>query len=49
MSGLLDGVRVLDCAWLLQDYFGQILANDGADVIHVEEPKMGDHMRFFLG
>lgn len=49
MAGLLEGVRVLDCAWLLLDYQGQILANDGADVIHVEEPKSGDYMRFFLG
>ena len=49
MPGPLQGVRVLDCSWLLLDYIGLILANDGADVIHVEEPKQGDYMRFFLG
>jgi crotonobetainyl-CoA:carnitine CoA-transferase CaiB-like acyl-CoA transferase len=49
MTALLEGVRVLDLSWLLLDYIGLVLANDGAEVIHVEEPRQGDYMRWFLG
>ena len=42
----LDGVVILDCSRLLPGPFAtQLLANLGADVIKVEDPALGDHMR----
>jgi crotonobetainyl-CoA:carnitine CoA-transferase CaiB-like acyl-CoA transferase len=50
MTGLLEGVRVLESAQLFNgDYTGQILADEGADVIKVESPFRGDYLRDFLG
>ena len=45
MSGLLDGVRVVDLSRVLAGPFaGQVLAEMGADVIKVEPPS-GDYIR----
>lgn len=47
MSLLLEGVRVLDLTWLLPGPFcTMILADLGAEVVKVEEPKSGDYLRF---
>ncbi len=44
----LEGVRVLDLSWLLPGPFCTLfLADFGAEVIKVEEPKMGDYIRWF--
>lgn len=50
MAGLLKDVRILESAQLINgDYTGQILADEGADVIKVESPFRGDYLRDFLG
>src|SRR4051812_41273049 len=50
MAGLLEGVRILESAQLFNgDFLGQILADEGADVIKVESPFRGDYLRDFLG
>ena len=50
MTGLLTGVRILESAQLFNgDYTGQILADEGADVIKIESPFRGDYLRDFLG
>jgi crotonobetainyl-CoA:carnitine CoA-transferase CaiB-like acyl-CoA transferase len=50
MSDLLDGVRVVECAVLLNgDTVGMHLADMGADVIKVESPGEGDYLRDMLG
>src|SRR5438067_11346600 len=46
MSGLLDGVRVIEVALLGPDALGMHLADLGADVIKVEEPGRGDYTRW---
>jgi crotonobetainyl-CoA:carnitine CoA-transferase CaiB-like acyl-CoA transferase len=42
---LLNGVRVLEVAWLAGDAVGQHLADLGAEVIKVERPGDGDYVR----
>ena len=50
MTGLLEGVRVLEAAVLLNgDTLGMHLADLGADVIKVESPGTGDYLREILG
>ena len=50
MTGLLDGVRVLDVAVLFNgDLVGQHLGDLGADVIKIESPGRGDYLRDMLG
>jgi crotonobetainyl-CoA:carnitine CoA-transferase CaiB-like acyl-CoA transferase len=48
MSGFLDGIRVLDLSRLLPGPFlTMMLADLGADVVKIEDPKVGDYMRAF--
>ena len=50
MSNLLDGVRVLESAILLNgDTLGMHLADLGADVVKIESPGTGDYLRDILG
>src|SRR5262245_14915979 len=50
MSSLLDGVRVVEAAVLLNgDTVGMYLGDMGADVIKVESPRGGDYLRDLLG
>src|SRR5438093_8690042 len=50
MAGLLKGVRVIESAQLFTgDYAGQLLADEGADVVKFESPFRGDYLRHFLG
>ena len=47
MRAILDGVRVVDLTRLLPGPFcTQLLGNLGAEVIKVEDPGVGDYMRF---
>lgn len=46
MPKILEGIRVIECAWWLQGpAAGQLLGDMGAEVIKVEEPVRGDPMR----
>lgn len=48
LANSLDGVRVLDLSRLLPGPFlTMVLADLGADVVKVEEPRVGDYMRDF--
>src|SRR5688572_4240775 len=48
MTRPLDGVRVLDLSRLLPGPFlTMVLADLGADVVKVEDPKVGDYLRAF--
>ena len=50
MAGLLDGVKVVESAMLITGTFtGQLLADEGADVIKLESPFKGDYLRHFQG
>ena len=50
MAGLLKGVKVIESAQLFTgDYAGQLLADEGADVVKIESPFRGDYLRDFLG
>ena len=49
MSGALDGLRVIDCSRLIAGgVLATILADHGADVIKVENPRGGDPLRTWL-
>lgn len=46
MSGSLDGIRVLELGQLIAGPFcGQLLADNGAEVLKIEPPNSGDAMR----
>ncbi len=48
MASPLDGIRVLDLSRLLPGPFlTMILADQGADVVKIEDPGKGDYMRIF--
>ncbi|MGE0881112.1 MAG: CaiB/BaiF CoA transferase family protein [Acidimicrobiia bacterium] len=50
MANLLAGVRVIESAQLFTgDFAGQLLADEGADVVKFESPFRGDYLRDFLG
>ena len=50
MSGMLDGFRVLDLTmWAFCPSAARVLAEWGADVIHIENPNSPDPMRLFAG
>ena len=47
-NGPLQGLRVVECATVVAaPLIGRILADFGAEVIHVEHPVKGDHLRQF--
>ncbi len=47
-SMALQGLRVVECATVVAaPLIGRIMADFGAEVIHVEHPKAGDHLRQF--
>ena len=49
MSGALAGLRVIDCSRLIAGgVLATILADHGADVIKVENPRGGDPLRTWL-
>ncbi|MFH1623621.1 MAG: CaiB/BaiF CoA-transferase family protein [Pseudomonadota bacterium] len=48
MSGALEGIKILDVSRLLPfNYCTLMLADLGAEVLKIEEPKIGDYMRWF--
>ncbi|MFZ2446087.1 MAG: CaiB/BaiF CoA-transferase family protein [Syntrophobacteraceae bacterium] len=48
MEGALSGIRVLDLSRLLPGPFcSMLMADMGADVIKIEDPKMGDYIRWW--
>ncbi len=49
MSRLLEGVKVLDVSQVAAvPMAARILADHGADVIHVENPKLGDQFHWLV-
>jgi crotonobetainyl-CoA:carnitine CoA-transferase CaiB-like acyl-CoA transferase len=49
MSGALTGLRVIDCSRLIAGgVLATVLADHGADVIKVENPRVGDPLRTWL-
>ncbi|HEX3178211.1 MAG TPA: CoA transferase [Methylomirabilota bacterium] len=49
MSGALSGIRVIDCARLIAGgVLATVLADHGADVVKVENPRGGDPLRTWL-
>ncbi len=50
MAGLLKGVKVVEMAVLLTgDYVGSLLGDEGAEVIKIESPPVGDYIRSYMG
>ncbi len=50
MANLLKGIKVIESAVLLTgDYVGMLLGDEGADVIKVESPGLGDYIRDYMG
>src|SRR5436853_6155466 len=48
LAGALAGIRVLDLSRLLPGPFlTMVLADMGADVVKVEDPRVGDYLRAF--
>jgi crotonobetainyl-CoA:carnitine CoA-transferase CaiB-like acyl-CoA transferase len=48
VSGALAGIRVLDCAtFVAAPFCGTLLGEFGAEVIKIEQPKVGDSLRRF--
>src|SRR5215471_11439838 len=48
LAHALDGIRVLDLSRLLPGpYLTMVLADMGADVVKIEDPRVGDYMRAF--
>src|SRR5205085_4311791 len=46
MTGLLDGVTVVETGVLMTvDHLGRLLGDEGADVVKVETPQLGDYLR----
>ena len=46
MTGLLAGVKVVETGVLMTvDYLGRLLGDEGADVVKVETPQLGDYLR----
>ena len=49
MSGALTGLRVIDCSRLIAGgVLATVLADHGADVVKVENPRGGDPLRTWL-
>src|SRR4051794_27393852 len=49
MAGLLQGVRVIETGVLMTvDNLGRLLGDEGADVVKVESPELGDYLRDIL-
>src|SRR3546814_531925 len=48
VAGALRGLKVVECATVIAaPLCGRMMADFGAEVIHVEHPKNGDHLRQF--
>src|SRR4051795_5876315 len=46
MTGLLEGVTVVETGVLITvDHLGRLLGDEGADVVKVETPGLGDYLR----
>jgi crotonobetainyl-CoA:carnitine CoA-transferase CaiB-like acyl-CoA transferase len=46
VTGLLQGVRVVETGVLMTvDHLGRLLGDEGADVVKVETPQLGDYLR----
>jgi crotonobetainyl-CoA:carnitine CoA-transferase CaiB-like acyl-CoA transferase len=46
MTGLLEGVQVVETGVLMTvDFLGRLLGDEGADVVKVETPQLGDYLR----
>src|SRR5438552_18314100 len=46
MTGLMENVKVVETGVLMTvDFLGRLLADEGADVVKVETPQLGDYLR----
>ncbi|MGE0881113.1 MAG: CaiB/BaiF CoA transferase family protein [Acidimicrobiia bacterium] len=46
MTGLMEGVKVVETGVLMTvDFLGRLLGDEGADVVKVETPQLGDYLR----
>jgi crotonobetainyl-CoA:carnitine CoA-transferase CaiB-like acyl-CoA transferase len=46
VTGLLDGVQVVETGVLMTvDFLGRLLGDEGAEVVKVETPELGDYLR----